>query len=133
MTLRRFELKTRAKEGFYPITELVRAAVAQSQIQSGLAVVYCPHTTAGLTINENADPTVPQDLILGLEAALPDHQGFRHLEGNSQAHLKALVLGSSLQIIVAEGQLLLGTWQGIFFGEFDGPRNRNFYVKILAG
>ncbi|MDR1577467.1 MAG: secondary thiamine-phosphate synthase enzyme YjbQ [Deltaproteobacteria bacterium] len=128
----KFNLKTTSQEGFYPITEMARSAVAQSQIRHGLAVVYCPHTTAGVTINENADPTVVKDLLLGLERAFPDNPAFKHLEGNSRAHLKALAVGSSVHVIVEAGELVLGTWQGIFFGEFDGPRNRVFYVKILA-
>jgi secondary thiamine-phosphate synthase enzyme len=131
--LESFSLKTTKKEGFYPIDEEVKAAVAKSRAQSGLALVFCPHTTAGLAINENADPDVPRDLLLGLDRAFPDNPAFVHAEGNSQAHLKALALGSSLQIIIEGGRLLLGVWQGIFFGEFDGPRNRTFYVKVMEG
>ncbi|MDR2140994.1 MAG: secondary thiamine-phosphate synthase enzyme YjbQ [Deltaproteobacteria bacterium] len=131
--LERHSLKTTLREGFYPITETVRAAVAASQVQSGLVVVFCPHTTAGLTINENADPMVARDLLLGLGRAFPDSPDFNHLEGNSRAHLKASALGSSCQIIIEEGRLALGTWQGLFFGEFDGPRNREYWTKIMGG
>ncbi|MDR2422903.1 MAG: secondary thiamine-phosphate synthase enzyme YjbQ [Deltaproteobacteria bacterium] len=131
--LARFNLKTTKKEGFYPIDEAVRGAVAQSQAQNGLAVVFCPHTTAGLTINENADPDVARDLMAGLNRAFPDDPAFAHREGNSQAHLKALALGSSLSLVIENGRLLLGVWQGIFFGEFDGPRNRTFFVKVISG
>ena len=95
-------------------------------------MVYCPHTTAGITINENADPDVQRDLLLAYAEAFPDRKAFRHAEGNSAAHAKASAMGSSATIIIEQGQLLLGTWQGIYFCEFDGVRNRTFYVKILA-
>ena len=93
-------------------------------------VVYCPHTTAGITINENADPDVVRDLIFALEKTYPDRAEFRHSEGNSASHLKASVIGSSVTIPVRNGRLLLGTWQGVYFCEFDGPRARRFYVQI---
>jgi secondary thiamine-phosphate synthase enzyme len=125
-----FALKTDS-ENFHDITNRVRDAVKRSGVENGLCVVYCPHTTAGVTINENADPDVIRDLLLGLDAAFPDRREFRHMEGNSSAHLKAGVLGSSCSIIIANGAMLLGTWQGIYFCEFDDPRNRTFYVKIL--
>ena len=95
-------------------------------------MVYCPHTTAGITINENADPDVVRDLIIGLNKAFPDHPEFRHSEGNSAAHLKASVMGSSATVIIKDGKLVLGTWQSIYFCEFDPPRNRKFYVKVIA-
>lgn len=116
---------------FYDITSQVREALRKSGITSGMAVVYCPHTTAGITINENADPDVIHDLLLGLDKAFPDRREFRHGEGNSSAHLKAACIGSHKTILVKEGKLLLGTWQGIYFCEFDPPRRRTFYVKIL--
>jgi secondary thiamine-phosphate synthase enzyme len=97
----------------------------------GIAVVYCPHTTAGITINENADPDVVHDLLLGLAKAYPDRPEFTHSEGNSAAHLKASAMGSSATIIIDGGKPVLGTWQGIYFCEFDPPRNRKFYVKVL--
>jgi secondary thiamine-phosphate synthase enzyme len=93
-------------------------------------VVYCPHTTAGITINENADPDVPHDLLLGLRKAFPDRPEFRHAEGNSSAHLRATAVGSSATIIVQDGSLFLGTWQGVWFCEFDGPRTRKFVVAV---
>ena len=120
------------REDFYNITAHVREAVTKSGVTNGIAVVYCPHTTAGITINENADPDVVRDMILGLSKAYPDHPEFRHGEGNSAAHLKASAIGSSVNVIVEDGRLLLGTWQGIYFCEFDPPRQRKFYVKILA-
>lgn len=121
------------RQGFYDITGLVRQALEASAVQDGTVLVYCPHTTAGLTINENADPDVVADLLLGLDRAFPDRPEFRHAEGNSAAHLKAGVMGSSVTLIAAAGELVLGTWQGIYFCEFDGPRQRTFLVKVSAG
>ena len=118
------------REGFYDITSEVKEAVARSGKNDGVAVVFCPHTTAGITINENADPDVVRDLLLGLEKAFPDSDEFKHAEGNSAAHLKASAMGASVTIIVEGGRLVLGTWQGIYFCEFDPPRNRKFYVTI---
>ena len=118
-------------ETFYDITPQVREAVARSGIKSGIAVVYCPHTTAGITINENADPDVVKDLLFGLREAFPDRPQFRHAEGNSAAHLKASAIGSSATVIVEGGKLLLGTWQGLYFCEFDPPRQRKFFVKVV--
>jgi secondary thiamine-phosphate synthase enzyme len=119
------------REDFYNITPQVREAVAKSGVTNGIAVVYCPHTTAGVTINENADPDVVHDLLIGLDKAFPDRPEFRHGEGNSSAHMKASAMGSSVTVIIENGKLLLGTWQGIYFTEFDPPRNRKFYVKVL--
>ena len=121
------------REDFYNITSQVREAAAKSTISSGVAVVFCPHTTAGITINENADSDVIHDLLIGLDKAFPDRPEFRHGEGNSAAHLKASAMGSSVTVIVENGKLLLGTWQGIFFTEFDPPRNRKFFVKVVSG
>ena len=119
------------KENFYNITAQVRQAVSDSGVRDGIAVVFCPHTTAGITINENADPDVVHDMLLGLSKAFPDRPEFKHGEGNSTAHLKASTTGSSVTVIIAEGKLKLGTWQGIYFCEFDPPRNRKFFVKIF--
>ena len=120
------------KENLYNITPQVREAITKSGIKSGTAVVFCPHTTAGITINENADPDVVHDLLLGLGKAFPDRPEFRHGEGNSAAHLKASCVGPSVTIIVDGGRPLLGTWQGIYFCEFDPPRNRRFYVLVKS-
>ena len=119
------------KESMYNITTQVREAIAKSEIKNGIAVVFCPHTTAGITINENADPDVILDMILGLQKVFPDRPEFRHAEGNSAAHLKASTIGASETIIIMDGKPALGTWQGIYFCEFDPPRNRRFYVKII--
>lgn len=124
-----YKLNTDA-ENFIEVTAMVREAVAKSGVREGTCLVYCPHTTAGMTINENADPDVVTDMLLGLAKAFPDRPEFRHAEGNSSAHLKASCVGSSVTVIIDGGRLLLGTWQGIYFCEFDGPRSRRFYVQI---
>ena len=126
-----YQLST-PREDFYIITAQVREAVAKSGVTDGIAVVYCPHTTAGITINENADPDVVYDLLTGLSKAFPDRAEFRHGEGNSAAHLKASAIGSSVTIIIKDGKLVLGTWQGIYFCEFDPPRSRRFVVKVIG-
>jgi secondary thiamine-phosphate synthase enzyme len=119
------------KQNFFNITSQVRESVAKSGITSGIAVVYCPHTTAGITINENADPDVVRDLLFALDKTYPDRPEFRHAEGNSAAHLKASTIGSSVTVIIENGKPLLGTWQGIYFCEFDPTRKRTFYVKVI--
>jgi len=128
--LHEFTLST-PRDNFYNVTPQIREAVTKSGMTSGIAVVFCPHTTAGITINENADPDVVPDLLFGLDKAFPDRREFRHSEGNSAAHLKASAVGSSATIIIENGKPLLGMWQGIYFCEFDAPRNRTFYVKVI--
>ena len=128
--LQQYNIQTDA-EGFTEITATVEQALRQSGVQDGLCVVYCPHTTAGITINENADPDVVRDMLLGISRAFPSLPEFRHAEGNSPAHLKASAIGSSVTVIVKDGRLVLGTWQGIYFCEFDGPRSRRFFVKVV--
>ena len=125
-----YTLKTE-RQGFTNITANVQDALLKSGITSGIATVYCPHTTAGITINENADPDVVKDLLFALDKTYPDRPEFRHMEGNSAAHLKSSVMGCQTTVLVEDGKLVLGTWQGIYFCEFDGPRNRRFYVKIM--
>jgi len=127
-----FEYTLSAKrKDFYNITSQVREAVAGSGVSDGIAIVYCPHTTAGITTNENTDPDVVHDMLIGLDKAFPDRAEFCHAEGNSAAHLKASAFGSSMTVIIDRGRLVLGTWQAIYFCEFDPPRNRKFYVKVL--
>jgi secondary thiamine-phosphate synthase enzyme len=121
-----------SKQDFYNISPQVREAVSKSGVTSGIAVVYCPHTTAGITINENADPDVVRDLLFALEKTYPDRPEFRHAEGNSAAHMKASVIGSSVTVIIENSKLVLGIWQGVYFCEFDPPRNRKFYVKVMG-
>ena len=125
-----YQLST-SDEDFYDITPQVREAVDKSGVTDGIAVVYCPHTTAGVTINENADSDVLHDLLMGLNMAFPNRVGFRHGEGNSAAHLKASAIGSSVAVIIDRSKLVLGTWQGIYFCEFDPPRRRKFYIKVI--
>lgn len=109
----------------------IRDAIAQSGVEDGICVVFCPHTTAGITINENADPDVIPDVILGLQKAYPNRAEFLHAEGNSAAHLKSIATGTSETIIISGGKPILGAWQGVFFCEFDPPRGRKFFVKIV--
>ncbi|MDR1035589.1 MAG: secondary thiamine-phosphate synthase enzyme YjbQ [Deltaproteobacteria bacterium] len=118
------------KEGFVNITSLARECLVDSGIRDGFLVVFVPHTTAAVTINENADPDVQTDLLLGLSKAFPADPAFRHAEGNSPAHLKASVVGSSVTVMIDKGALVLGTWQAIYFCEFDGPRTRKCYFKL---
>ncbi|HOV64347.1 MAG TPA: secondary thiamine-phosphate synthase enzyme YjbQ [Spirochaetia bacterium] len=124
-------LKTEV-QGMYDVTQQVYEAVRKSGVQDGICVVFCPHTTAGVTINENADPDVVHDLLFALDKAYPDRSEFRHAEGNSSAHVKASCIGSSVTVLVENGGLLLGTWQGIYICEFDGPRTRRFFVKVVS-
>jgi secondary thiamine-phosphate synthase enzyme len=118
------------KEGFIDITSRVAEAVRNSGIDEGTCLVFCPHTTAAITINENADPDVIHDMLIGLDRAFPDRSEYRHSEGNSAAHLKSSCVGASETVIVTGGQLLLGTWQGIYLCEFDGPRTRRVFVQV---
>ena len=127
-----YTLETPA-ENLCPITAQVQGAVADSGITDGICVVYCPHTTAGITINENADPDVVTDLLLAYRKAFPDRPEFRHAEGNSTAHLKSSAMGVSKTIPFEDGKMLLGIWQGIYFCEFDGPRTRHYDVKVIEG
>lgn len=129
--MKRFELDT-PTYGFVDITARVKQAVWESDVDEGVCMVFCPHTTAAITINENADPDVVHDLKLALEEIFPDRRDFRHAEGNSAAHLKSSAIGASEMIPVAGGSLTLGTWQGIYFCEFDGPRHRKFYVQVVG-
>lgn len=126
-----FSLQTQQEE-MRDIIRQTREALEKSGISDGLCVVYCPHTTAAITINENADPDVTRDMLLGLNRAFPDRPEFRHAEGNSAAHLKASCVGSSVTLIVRESRLILGTWQGVYFCEFDGPRNRKYFVTVIG-
>jgi secondary thiamine-phosphate synthase enzyme len=114
------------------VTPLVAEALANSGLRRGALLVYVPHTTAGVTINENADPTVRRDILMTLDRLVPESLPFAHGEGNSDAHVKATLVGSSVLVPVADGRLALGTWQGIFFCEFDGPRQRRLVVQPLA-
>ncbi|HOG17050.1 MAG: hypothetical protein A4E73_00857 [Syntrophaceae bacterium PtaU1.Bin231] len=124
-TIQRFEM--------IDITGRVRKLLRETGLQTGLCIVYVPHTTAGVTINENADPDVPADILATLNRIVPLDNAYRHREGNSAAHVKAAIVGASQAVPVEAGDLALGTWQALFFCEFDGPRNRKAYVRFLKG
>ena len=125
------QVRTGYRTQFVDITPQVRDAVVKSKVQEGIVLVYVPHTTAGVTINEAADPSVGEDIQTKLSELVPHHGRYRHSEGNADAHIKTTLVGSSVHLIVSRGSLLLGTWQGVFFCEFDGPRTRNVHVKVL--
>ena len=127
-----YNVKTRNRDELVDITGLASQAVSESGIVCGRCLVYVPHTTAGVTINENADPSVKSDLLMALKKCVPDTYSYTHMEGNSPAHVKASLVGASAIVIIDNGNLVLGTWQGIFFCEFDGPRNRKVYIKIIS-
>lgn len=132
--LHKIELNTSKRDEMRDITREVQSYVRKSGIANGLAVIYTPHTTAGITINENADPDVKHDVLMRLDEVYPwNHPKYRHGEGNTASHLKAITTGTSQTVIIQNGELLLGRWQGIYFCEFDGPRNRDCYIKIMEG
>jgi len=126
------QIHSQTKEEFIDITLRLKEIVSTSFIKTGTCLIYVPHTTAAVTINENADPSVQADIISTLKKIIPDSWPYKHLEGNSPAHIKASLIGSSVAIIIEGGDLVLGTWQGIFFCEFDGPRSRKVYVKLFS-
>lgn len=127
------EVRTTQRDQFVEITERVEQAVRSAGIHSGIVVVFVPHTTAGVTINENADPDVVHDMLLTLKRLVPhDAAGYRHAERNSDSHVKASMMGSSVHVLVEEGRLVLGTWQGIYLCEFDGPRTRMVHIQTLG-
>ena len=128
--IRKLTVRTGARSEMIDITEQVRAAVRDSGIRDGICHVFVPHTTAAVTINENADPDVPRDMLTALDKAIPWQDRYRHLEGNSAAHVKSSLVGASETVLVEAGNLVLGTWQSLFFCEFDGPRTRNVLVKV---
>jgi secondary thiamine-phosphate synthase enzyme len=125
-----FEVRTQHREQFVEITSLVQRRISARGLSSGAVIVYVPHTTAGVTINENADPDVVHDMLLTLNRLVPkDAAGYRHAEGNSDSHVKASMMGASCHVLVEEGKLVLGTWQGIYLCEFDGPRTRRVLIR----
>jgi secondary thiamine-phosphate synthase enzyme len=127
-----FSVRSKGQTEWIDITAEVQQAAATSGIREGICVVFVPHTTAAVTVNENADSNVPRDVDLALNIISPDRNEFRHGEGNSAAHTKSSLVGPSLTVIVSEGRLLLGTWQGIWFNEYDGPRTRKVHVRVLG-
>ncbi|WP_342758155.1 secondary thiamine-phosphate synthase enzyme YjbQ [Kineothrix sedimenti] len=126
-------VRTSAHTQMIDITGEVKKLVAGSGVKSGICMIYVPHTTAAVTINENADPDVVRDFTMEIDKIVPWEDGYRHMEGNSAAHLKASMMGFSELVIIENGNLLLGTWQGIYFLEYDGARNRKVYVKLMEG
>ena len=132
MAVSRFNVRTGNRTELVDITDRVGSALRNSGIEDGICIVYVPHTTAAVTINENADPSVKRDIIMELNKTIPFNDGYSHMEGNSAAHIKSTLVGASVQIPVENGRLTLGTWQGIFFCEFDGPRNRSVIVQIIG-
>ena len=125
------DIKTSQHTQMLDVTDKIRQAVRSSGVKDGICLVYVPHTTAAVTINENADPDVVRDFTMELDKIVPWDDGYRHMEGNSAAHLKSSMIGFSDMIILENGRLMLGTWQGIYFCEFDGPRHRKLLVKIM--
>ncbi len=129
----RFSLRTTARCEFVNIDAQVQQAVAASGVRDGVCVVFVPHTTAAVTINENADPDVRRDIIAELDKVIPLADNYQHMEGNAAAHIKATLVGSSATVLVQDGRLALGTWQSLFFCEFDGPRTRQVWVRVVPG
>ncbi len=127
-----FQVRSSQRTDFIDVTHSVQEAVEKSGVREGVCIVYIPHTTAAVTINENADPSVIQDMTTALNRIVPFEDRYRHLEGNSAAHIKSSLVGCSETLLVESGELVLGTWQGIFFCEFDGPRSRKVYVKLVG-
>ncbi len=125
-------ISTSRQTEFLDITGKVEKIISESQASEGLALVYCPHTTAGITINEGADPSVQEDILKILNQVVPFKGPYRHGEGNSPAHIKASLIGSSVSIIIENKRLILGQWQSLFFCEFDGPRTRKIFIKIIS-
>jgi len=128
--MKQFTVRTNARSEMIDITGRIRILLKESRIKSGVCHVFVPHTTAAVTINENADPDVPLDILMELEKNVPFNDHYRHVEGNSAAHIKASILGASEMVFIENGELVLGTWQSIFFCEFDGPRTRKVIVLI---
>jgi secondary thiamine-phosphate synthase enzyme len=127
-----FQLRTSTQTEFVDITRSVQEAVKKTGVENGICIIFIPHTTAGVTVNENADPSVVQDIIMELNKIVPFKDPYRHMEGNSPAHIKASLVGCSHIVFIESRKLVLGTWQGIFFCEFDGPRNRKVHVQVIS-
>jgi len=130
--LEEFRISTSSRTELLDITSQVSEAVSRTGMKNGIVTVYCPHTTGGITINEGADPMVQRDILHVLNSVIPWDADYRHMEGNSPAHIKTLLTGSSVQVIVTEGRLRLGTWQRIFFCEYDGPRKRKVWIQVTG-
>ena len=129
----KLDVRTNSQTQFIDITHEIQQAVSKSGVKSGMCQIFIPHTTAGVTINENADPSVTRDILTELNKVIPFSDGYHHQEGNSAAHIKSSLVGCSMAVIIDGGQIQLGTWQGIYFCEFDGPRSRRVWLKIIYG
>jgi len=129
--MKQLTVRTKSQFEMVDITSQVRTVLRESNVTSGICYVFVPHTTAAVTINENADPSVPRDIIMELDKVIPLHDNYKHMEGNSAAHIKSSLIGSSEAVFIEDGHLVLGTWQSLFFCEFDGPRTRKFFVKLI--
>ncbi|MCK5146065.1 secondary thiamine-phosphate synthase enzyme YjbQ [bacterium] len=131
--LKEFVITTSGRSEMHIIDTELCQYIDECGTRSGIAVIWVPHTTAGITVNENADPDVVRDMLLEMDKLVPLHDGYRHVEGNSDAHIKSSLISPSLTVIIKDGRPLLGTWQSIYFCEFDGPRRRKYYIKIVEG
>ncbi len=129
--MKQFIVKTNSRFEMKDITNQVKSVVCESNVKNGVCYVFVPHTTAAVTINENADPDVPRDIIMELDKVIPLHDNYSHMEGNSAAHIKSSLIGTSEMVFIENGDIVLGTWQSLFFCEFDGPRTRKVYVKLV--
>ncbi|KQC09961.1 MAG: hypothetical protein APR62_12880 [Smithella sp. SDB] len=127
--MKQISVETHSRFEMIDITAAVQKSVSEEKIESGICLIYTPHTTAAITINENTDPDVPRDILVALDKAIPLNANYRHMEGNSAAHVKSSLVGASELVIIEKGRIVLGTWQSIFFCEFDGPRTRKFFIK----
>ena len=130
--MKEISVETHSRVEMIDITASVQKSIREEKIEKGICLVYTPHTTAAVTINENADPDVPRDILTALDRAVPLSANYRHAEGNSAAHVKSSLVGASELVIIEKGRLVLGTWQSIFFCEFDGPRTRKVLISIIA-
>ncbi|SDO13040.1 secondary thiamine-phosphate synthase enzyme YjbQ [Alkalicoccus daliensis] len=130
----KLSVRTNARDEMIDISLQVKKTVKESGVKNGVVYIFCAHTTAGITINENADPDVKSDMLMKFDEVYPwNHPKYQHMEGNTASHLKASTVGASQVVLIEDGKMILGTWQGIYFCEFDGPRSRNVYVKIIEG
>jgi secondary thiamine-phosphate synthase enzyme len=129
--MEKITVKTHKKNELIDITSEIKGIIEALNVQNGICVVFCPHTTSSLTINEAFDPSVKGDIVFSFNKISPDYKEFRHLEGNSAAHVKSSVMGSSISLIINKGQIMLGQWQGIYFSEFDGPRTREIWIETI--
>lgn len=133
MKLTEFRIETQKRNEIVEITSYIEEIIARSNIKSGMAIVFIPHTTAGITVNENADPSVKSDFLRKMSLMIPENEQYTHFEGNSDSHIKTILTNPSQMFIIEDGNLMLGTWQGVYFCEYDGPRTRKVWVKTLEG